>query len=52
MNGNGHRPVGEPEPFASGTVPEAEPATTGLERIARLLEEIEERRAVEARRDS
>ena len=49
VSGNGHAqaPASLPAP-----VPEvaAAPADSGLERIARLLEEIEERRAVEARR--
>lgn len=45
LSGNGHRPVGEPEPEAVATA-------TGLERIALLLEEIEERRALEAERSS
>jgi len=44
-NGNGHPPV--PEPVADL---EPAPVESGLERIARLLEEIDERRAVEAQR--
>lgn len=44
-NGNGHAP-------AEATEPDAVPPESGLERIARLLEEIEERRATEARRGS
>ena len=50
-NGNGHlpaQPVASPELGSAAVVP----ADTGLERIARLFEEIEERRAREARTQS
>jgi MFS family permease len=46
-NGNGHRPLPEPQPRVAAAQAAA-PAESGLERIARLFEEIEARRAREA----
>jgi MFS family permease len=56
VNGNGHengRAAPAPaSPEAGGAAEVAPGSQTGLERIARLLEEIEERRALEAQRES